>query len=255
MNIVRFYGLTGDADLMFNNELEAGAGMYFEIEGKKIIMDPGPGTFVKFNHDFPRRILELDALILSHIHFDHSNDINLMIEGMTNEGKCKKGLLITSSTCYSGEKKVIHDYLKSYPERTNLVDIMPTVDLGNIQIKAVEHRHSVRNYGYILTTESSKVSIITDTGYFDGLSAEYEGSTTLIINTPYNHYPKGKTRKHLSLDDVKILLKCINPRKTILTHFGSDIYKAGVSELVNSLSDELGLNIQAASCGTNIELL
>ena len=43
------FGITGDKKLMFNNELTPGSGLFLQIDGKKIIMDPGPGTFCAFN--------------------------------------------------------------------------------------------------------------------------------------------------------------------------------------------------------------
>ena len=116
MKKVRFFGTTGDKELMFQNKLVPGAGVYMELEGKKIIMDPGPGTFNNFIREYPKMINHLDAVILSHVHFDHSTDVNAMIEGMTEGGMKKKGKLITLNNAYEGESRVIFNYLKSFPD-------------------------------------------------------------------------------------------------------------------------------------------
>jgi len=145
---VRFLGTTGDKELMFQNKLVPGGGVYMELGGKKIIMDPGPGTFNSFIREYPGMISHLDAVILSHVHFDHSTDVNVMIEGMTDGGKQKKGKLITLNCAYEGESRVIYNYLKLFPADTCIVDDMLMTFLGDIRIEAVKHQHGIPNYGY-----------------------------------------------------------------------------------------------------------
>lgn len=255
MKKVRFFGTTGDKDLMFQNKLAPGAGVYMELEGKKIIMDPGPGTFNNFIREYPKMINHLDAVILSHVHFDHSTDVNAMIEGMTEGGAKKKGKLITLNNAYEGESRVIFNYLKSFPADICLVDDAPKTLLGDIKIEAVKHQHGVPNYGYKFYTKDSCVSVVTDTAYFKELPIIYGESTSIIINVPYYTFPEGKQPKHLCIENVKQMLTEIRPKRTILTHFGNNIYIANVDKVVQSLSEDLGMDVLAAKVDREYELI
>lgn len=249
MNKAIFFGITGDKKLMFDNSLAAGSGLYLELNGNKIIMDPGPGTFNNFNQKYPKEISSLDAVILSHVHFDHSTDINVMIEGMTNGGKLKRGNLITLEHAYNGESRVVYNYLKDFPLNTYLVDEKPVVQMRNLQIEAIEHQHGIPNYGYKFIFENSCVSVVTDTKFFDALLNLYNGSTSMIFNVPYFKFPEGKQPKHLCIENVKDILLNIKPKKAILTHFGENMYKSGILELVDYLKNETNIAVEAAQIG------
>jgi phosphoribosyl 1,2-cyclic phosphodiesterase len=59
---------------------------------------------------------------------------------------------------------------------------------------------------------------------------------------------------HLSIDDVREILTRLHPKKAILTHFGMTMLKAKPWVVANELSDELGMDVIAASDGMTIEL-
>jgi phosphoribosyl 1,2-cyclic phosphodiesterase len=59
---------------------------------------------------------------------------------------------------------------------------------------------------------------------------------------------------HLSIDDVKEILSRIRPETAILTHFGMTMLRAKPREVASRLSDELQLEVIAASDGMTVEL-
>jgi ribonuclease BN (tRNA processing enzyme) len=59
---------------------------------------------------------------------------------------------------------------------------------------------------------------------------------------------------HLSIEDVKTLLKEAKPKLTILTHFGMTMIKAKPWVVAAELEKELGLRVIAASDGMKIDL-
>jgi len=60
--------------------------------------------------------------------------------------------------------------------------------------------------------------------------------------------------KHLTIPDVKEILRETKPQKAILTHFGMTILKIGPSKLAQELSRELGLQVIAATDGMSLNL-
>jgi ribonuclease BN (tRNA processing enzyme) len=59
---------------------------------------------------------------------------------------------------------------------------------------------------------------------------------------------------HLSIEDVKSILKKAKPKLTILTHFGMTMIKAKPWVVAEGLEKELGLRVIAASDGMKLDL-
>lgn len=254
MDKIRFFGTTGSKELLYDNRLASG-GIYMELGNKKFVIDPGPSTFGKFIQAYPGKIGELDAIILSHVHFDHSTDVNVMLEGMVGLEGGKRGLLITSSSAYEGDVKVIYSYLKEMLGEICLVDKKPVCRVGNIEIDVIEHQHGIENYGFKMKCGEKIISLVTDTRYFEGLESAYAGSTTIVFNVPYDSVPNNKKLKHLCSADVLKTIQSIQPDKVILTHFGESMYEAGPEIVAKRLENETGIKVLAAKENVEFELV
>jgi phosphoribosyl 1,2-cyclic phosphodiesterase len=238
-NFIHFFGTTGDKALIFSNRRAAG-GVYICMDGTKVILDPGPGTLNNFVEQYPDTISAIDAVVLSHVHFDHSNDFNVFIEGMTNGGDSRKGIVLAPKQALHGEDRIINNYLRSFPEGIFEVEPQTEYTAGGIKIRtSVPHRHGTENYGYTFLSEKQVITFMTDTAYFDGLAEAYPRSDILVVNVPYRSVPNGKKMKHLSLDSIPHIIKCINPKKVFLTHFGESMNNANPEECAKVLSKEV----------------
>lgn len=94
MDFIHFFGTTGNKDIFFK-KIRSPGGLYLSIDNTNIIIDPGVNTFYKYIHTYEDK---LDGIILSHVHIDHSNDLNILVELMTEGGEEKRGTLITQSS-------------------------------------------------------------------------------------------------------------------------------------------------------------
>lgn len=254
-NIIHFFGTTGDKELIFSNSRLCG-GIYLAIDDVKIILDPGPGTFSSFLESYPGMITCVDAVILSHVHFDHSNDFNVFIEGMTDGGNNKRGIVFAPRHTLYGEDKIIHNYLAGFPEKIIEVEPFSEYVLKSIKVKSsVPHRHGVENYGYTFISDKLTITFMTDTVYFEGLAESYPKSDVLVINVPYASVPLGKKMKHLSLENLPHIIKCIKPQKVFLTHFGKSMNDADPDFCARRLSAELSCDINAVRDNQRYELL
>src|SRR5256885_3476127 len=80
-----FMGTAG-ARFMVAKQLAASGGLYLEDGDTRISLDPGPGAIVQYAK---RKVdlTKLDAIVISHRHLDHSSDVNVMIEAMTERSE------------------------------------------------------------------------------------------------------------------------------------------------------------------------
>ncbi len=247
--VITFLGTAG-ARFAVSRQIMASGGVWLNFGSTQILIDPGPGTLV---HAIKRKLdpSKLEAIILSHRHLDHSGDINIMIEAMTNGGKRKRGIVFAPADAVNRDP-VILSYLHSYPERIEILTEGGLYKVNDISFETpVKHRHSVETYGFIFRTPQYNFSWITDTKYFAELPGYYTGEM-LIINVVLLN--SGTHIEHLSLPEAREIIVKIKPKLAILTHFGMTMWRARPWELAQKLSDETGVSIIAARDGMRVDL-
>ncbi|MEA3254035.1 MAG: MBL fold metallo-hydrolase, partial [Chloroflexota bacterium] len=217
----------------------------------QILFDPGPDCLV---HAIKRKLnpAKLEAIILSHKHLDHSGDINVMIEAMTNGGRGKRGRVFAPADAL-GQDYVILPYLRSYPESIEVLTEGGSYRVNDISFETpIRHIHAVETYGFTFQTPRHSFSWITDTRYFDNLPGYYTGEL-LIINVVLLS-PRAPV-DHLSLPEAREIIKEIRPRKVIITHFGMTLWQSKPWKLAQELSQETGISVTAAYDGMKFDLV
>jgi len=249
-NFVKFLGTAG-ARFAVSQQVRASGGLWFEVAGSTFHVDPGPGALVRAVKSRPRLDpAKLDAVVLSHRHLDHSNDVNVMVEAMTNGGFDRHGLLLAPRECYEDDP-VIRDYVKHYVARCEILQAGSTHSLGRVTLSATRlpHRHKgAETYGLLVKTEGLCLGYVADTRFFEELPSLYSGCQVLIVNCARRANDRPDL-DHLNLETTARLLQEVRPETGILTHFGMTMLKADVRKLASELADSLGLEVLAASDG------
>jgi phosphoribosyl 1,2-cyclic phosphodiesterase len=241
---ITFLG-TGGARFTVAKQLLATGGAWLNLGGTQILMDPGPGSLVyaiKGGCD----PTALSAILLSHKHLDHSVDINVMIEAMTEGGWKKRGTVFAPSDAFSNGA-VILPYVQRYPEGVELLEEGKGYQVGDVSFTTpVKHIHQVETYGFVFQTPTHKFSWITDTKLFDSLASHY--MTDLVVINVLSQERRLPV-DHLSLTEAVEVIKEIKPKVAVLTHFGLTMWKIKPWEIEQKVSDETGIKIIAARDG------
>jgi len=246
---VTFLG-TGGARIMVATQILASGGMWLNLSGTEILVDPGPGCIVQSTKR-KLRADRLSAIILSHRHLDHAGDINVMAEAMTQGGFKPRGRLFMPADALENEP-VIFSYLKNYLEGIELLKEGKTYATGEVSFTTpVRHIHPVETYGMLFKTRKHTFSYIADTRYFDGLLESY-GGELLIINVVFSE-PRPDI-DHLSVPDAKRLITELAPKVAILTHFGMQMWRARPWEIAQRLTQETGVRVVSARDGMRFDL-
>jgi ribonuclease BN (tRNA processing enzyme) len=246
---ITFLG-TGGARIMVATQILASGGMWLNLSGTEILVDPGPGCIVQSTKR-KLRADRLSAIILSHRHLDHAGDINVMVEAMTQGGFKPRGRLFTPADALENEP-VIFSYLKNYLDGVELLKEGKSYAIGGVSlVTPVRHIHPVETYGLLFKTEKHTFSYIADTRYFDGLLKSY-GGELLIINVVFSE-PRPEI-DHLSVPDAKRLITELKPKVAILTHFGMPMWRARPWEIAQRLTEETGVRVVSARDGMRFDL-
>ena len=262
VDTITFLGTAG-ARFMVARQLAASGGLWLNLSGTEILVDPGPGSIVQSTKR-KLRADKLSAIILSHRHLDHSADVNIMVEAMTNGGFNRHGWLFAPADALETEP-VIFSYLKNYIEGIKVLEEGKSYSMGNISFNTpVRHIHPVETYGMVFRTPRHTFAYIADTRYFDGLCQSY-ASELLIINVVFME-PKlpvnpsvtlmepGLPVDHLSMPDAERIIKEVKPKIAILSHFGMSVWKARPWEIAQRLSQQTGVRVIAARDGMKFDL-
>ncbi len=245
---ITFLG-TGGARIMVASQVLASGGLWLNLSGTEILLDPGPGCIVQSTKR-KLRGYKLSAIILSHRHLDHSADVNIMVEAMTQGGFKKRGRLFAPADALESEP-VIFSYLKDYLDGIEVLQEGKSYSVGNISFTTpIRHIHPVETYGMVFKTAGHTFSYITDTRYFDGLCHSY-GGELLIINVVFI---EPLPIDHLSMPDAKHIIMALKPKVAIITHFSMQTWQAKPWEIAERLSQESGVRVIAARDGMKFEL-
>ena len=227
---------------MVASQILASGGIWLNLNGTEILIDPGPGCIV---HTTRKKLNpeNLTAIVLSHRHLDHSADLNIMVEAMTRGGFKPHGLLLAPADAF-GPEPVIYSYLKDRLDAIVTLKTGKSYPIDSVTLQTpVQHIHGVETYGMVFKTPEHNFSYIADTKYFPELS-RYSGSELIIINVVMME--QRRPIDHLSIIDVEQMVADLKPKAAILTHFGMAVYQANPKEIARQISRRTGINVIAA---------
>jgi ribonuclease BN (tRNA processing enzyme) len=250
---IKFVGTAG-ARFVVAKQLRSSGGLWLSLGGVNLYMDPGPGALVRCLSSKPKLDpMKLDGVLLSHKHLDHSGDINAMIESMTEGGYRRRGVLFAPKDALE-EDPVVFRYLRSYLEKIEVLQENSAYHIGGLKFStARRHFHSVETYGFNFHLAGATISYITDTKFHPDLLTQYPGDLLLLNVVLLTGNPERQI-DHLSLDDVRLLLKKTRARTVVLTHFGMRMLQAKPWELAERLSEETGVKVIAARDGMTLDM-
>ncbi len=249
--MLKFLGTAG-ARFAVSRQIRKSGGIWLRLDDVNLLIDPGPGSLVNILNSKPKlNPVDLDGILLTHRHIDHANDVNIMIEAMTNGGHKKKGVLFAPSDALDTDPVVLHHFRNHLDQITRLRK-KGSYTLHSMSFETpVRHIHDVETYGVRFLGSNLTVSYITDTKYFDGLESHYTADV-LVLNVVLME-PK-KWIDHLSVVDAEKIIKSIQPKLSILTHFGMTMIRAKPWEIAESLTKKTGVNVIAATDGKKVSL-
>ena len=242
---------------MIIRQLLASGGLWLNLGGTEILVDPGPGCII---HATKRKLRpeKLSGIIVTHRHLDHSADLNVMIEAMTEGGQNKHGILFAPADALETEP-IVFSYLKNRLDRVGVLHEGKSYSIDSVSFTTpVRHLHPVETYGLVFKTDRHTFSLIADTSYFDGLLKSYAGEL-LILNVTFLE-PRARSLNpelptdHLSVPDAERIIRELKPRVAILNHFGMTMWKAKPWEIAGQLSQRTGTRVVAARDGMKFDL-
>lgn len=249
---IKFLG-TGGARYVLSKQIRSTSGIWLNYKNTNIYIDPGPGAIVKIRSSKKKLEPEkLDGIILTHRHLDHSGDVNVLIEAMTEGGFKKRGVLVCPNDALAFEPVVF----SKFREKLQNIETMEegkTFEIKDVRFTTpVRHIHPVETYGLLFHLDVS-LGFISDTRYFESLPDHYR-SDILIVNVLRSKpIEKEDEIDHLSVSDFVAIIEKIRPKVAIMTHFGMSLIREKPHILAERLKKETKTEIIAAYDGMEFD--
>ena len=253
MSDIIFLGTAGGR-MVVTSQLRKSGGMWLDLDGKKILLDPGPGSLMRCV-ELGLAPGKLDCIVLSHKHIDHSNDINIMIEAMSGGSFRPRGVLIAPRDALEGNDPVVLRYVRTYIRNNiKILEKGARFSLDGVGIAAaVPMVHAdVEAFGLKFAFAGKVLGYITDTKYFSSLPDAFKGCDFLIVNMV--RMTHDVRFEHLIPEDVIRVLKAARPKVAILNHFGMQVVKAGPDAVAQRIEAAAGVRTIAAGDGMRFSL-
>lgn len=238
---------TAGARFMVAQQVAASGGLFLEDGDTKISLDPGPGAIVQYAQ---RKVdlTTLTGIVVSHRHLDHSNDLNVMVEGMTDGGFAHRGIVMCPSDVLDDDP-VLLKYIRRFPREIVRLAPETTYEMGSISFTtSARHVHQVETYGFRF---GDRLGWVTDTAYYDGI-AEQHAAKVMVLHAILLHCRPDLP--HLCLDDVERILRDAKPQVALLTHYGMTVWRANPVEIAAGMAQRLGIDVRAAKDGMTVDL-
>jgi len=248
-DFIRFLGTAG-ARVVLSKQLRSSGGIWVRMSGQNLLIDPGPGTLVRcWEGEDPLDPSQLDAIVLTHRHLDHSGDMNVMVEAMAQGGFHPHGLVFGPQDALEGPEPILFSYLREYLDGVYFLIEGANYSIGRIGLEApVRHDHPVETYGIKIRSAKKSISYITDTRFFPKLIDVYRADIVIISMTFIKPF-HGPNAFHLSKEEIVPLIAGLKPEKVLLTHFGRNVIQAGPDKAARELEEETGIPVVAAEDG------
>ncbi len=237
LNWVKFLGTGGGRVVVFR-QLRQSGGMWLRFSGLNILIDPGPGSLIRiFENNLEPK--DLNVVILSHRHLDHSSDISAVLESATESTKKPIDLLVAPKDALEGEEPVLLKYLRKGIKDIVYLDEKTDVSYQNLNIKGIiKHIHrGADTYGINITDDKSSFVYVPCGKFFDDMLSAYPANADLMVFNTTFVKPRGNVQ-HLSAEDVKKMVLHLKPKKAVITHFSVEMLKANPKTVAEDIQKE-----------------
>lgn len=212
---------------------EATSGYLIEHGEYKLLLECGSGVMSNIQKIVD--ICDINAVLISHYHYDHFCDLGIL--QYARLVKTQLGLVNSMLPIYMPDGKDFDDLNNSEYTIGHKFNESSILDIGPFKIKFIKNIHPINSYGIKIICGGKIISFTSDTIYFQDMESFYKNSDLLMCECSFYEGMDAIKSGHMNSIDVGILANNTKSKKVILTHlphFGDlENLKNEVSKMYN----------------------
>lgn len=182
-------------------------------EGKKIVFDMGSGAFANLlKNDNPS---DVDAIIISHLHYDHVADLGVYLYYIQSHKSKKTQLFFPDKTPFTQDFEGKGFDIKYYSSSDALL-------IGDTKITFKRTNHPVLTYSSMVEEDGKRFLYTADTNYFAEIEDLFSVCDSALCDSCFLRENGDLSRPHMSVKRVCELGRKYKV-KVILTHLNPEI--------------------------------
>ncbi|MFH5835446.1 MBL fold metallo-hydrolase [Proteiniclasticum sp. C24MP] len=187
-----------------------------EVEGRRILLDMGNGSI--FNLKKRVKLHEIDAIILTHHHFDHLSDLFLF--RYEREGHKYMGEEVSPIDLYTPEMPqwLQENLMKNDLFRLHVIKGDTKVSMGDLTVAFIEVLHLLETYALRFTHDGKIFTYSADTGVCDGIYEAAREADLFLCEASYGSYEPYRMKHHLHGAEAGEIAEKCGVKKLLLTH-------------------------------------
>ncbi len=194
------------------------SGYLLEEEGFRILLDCGSGVLSRLQQHL--KPWELEAVLLSHLHFDHSADLTVLRYAL--DFACRENLRFSPLPLYAPPEPAAEFKRLQYKELFEMYPVSTgeLLTLGPFTLSFQETVHSLPCLALRVETATGVLVYSGDTEYFDGLAGFAAGADIFLCEANYQEKDLALSPgNHLSAAGAARLAALAGVKRLLLTHF------------------------------------
>lgn len=185
----------------------AGSGYLLQTDDTNLLLDCGPGVLGRLLERISLK--ELDAVALTHLHYDHMSDMLSMCYALERTGRKKLPVYLPD------EPRRVHVLLEEGP-----MDLHPMADFAwnRLQVRALRAVHPVEAYSLRIESEGRALVYTGDTTLNPPLAEFCRGADLLLADSGMLEREWHAKAPHLSARKCAELAREAGVGRLVLTH-------------------------------------